>query len=388
MPFSFLQAWTTGTSFNPSQVSGFFVPVVKDPVDDVGGSGSLAIDNLAAYNVGSRSGPSAFESIQPNLTASGVAAQWLANQQQPTGLLKSWEEETLCNAHTYDQALALLVLANAQRWGEAGALVGALAAAQNSGGSWFKSRNCLTLAVIDNQKWLGDIAWAVYALSRYLQLGGSHPQAAIIRDRAAAWLVTQLNPADGCLMIDHTEGTIDAWWALQSAGPAYTEEAEGLKNCLLTDHWDETMGRFKGGKNWRQPYLDNQTWGAAFLKAICEAGKARRALSYANSVLRLPAQGGQLLSFDGQGGPWSVWNEGTAQCIAVGGNGAYDLLLKLLAQQRLDGAMPGSPDDFNGGGVWTTRWHGVAPTAWLYFALNGEPFHPSGCIWLPIILKQ
>lgn len=61
----------------------------------------------------------------------------------------------------------------------------------------------------------------------------------------------------------------------------------------------------------------------------------------------------------------------------------------MLAQQREDGAVPGSPDDFSGGGVWTTRWHGVAPTAWLYNALNAEPFHLA-CylIHMPIVLKE
>jgi len=150
------------------------------------------------------------------------------------------------------------------------------------------------------------------------------------------------------------------------------------------------MGHLKGGKNWWQPYLDNQTWGAAFLKAIGKGKKACRALSYAKEVLRLPAQGGQLFGFDGQAGPWSVWNEGTGQYIAMGGDGADDLLLELLAQQREDGAVPGSPDEFLGGGVWTTRWHGVAPTAWLYNALSGQPFHPTRYFWvyLPIMLKN
>jgi len=276
------------------------------------------------------------------------------------------------------------VFSNESMWTEADALVNALATVQNPDGSWFQSYYCSTQPV--GNKWEGDIAWAVYALSRYLAWGGTHPQASTAINKGAAWLTTRL-AADGCLVIDHTEGTIDVWWALQAAGPEYANEAEALKNCLLTYYWDEEMGRFKGGKNWRQPYLDNQTWGGAFLKAICEWEKARRALSYAREVLRLPAQGGQLFGFDGQGGPWSVWNEGTGQYIAAGGDGADDLLLELLAQQREDGAMPGSPDEFSGGGVWTTRWHGVAPTAWLYNALNSEPFHPA-CIYVPIVLKN
>lgn len=390
IPFNFLEPWTEGTTFNPGQVSGFFVSVVKDPADDVGGSGSLAIDNLATYNVRLRRVSAAFEKVSPNSTAMIAAANWLADQQRNTGLLKSWQEEAICVAHTYDQALALLVFSREDRWAEADTLVEALVQAQNGDGSWYKSYDCNnnSLPCVHCTKWEGDIAWAIYALNRYLALNGSHPQAIAARNRAAAWLTTRLSPTDGCLLIDHTEGTIDAWWAFQSSGPAYVEEAEGLRDCLLGGYWDETMGRFKGGKNWQQPYLDNQTWGAAFLKAICEEDKARRALSYARDILRLPAQGGQLFGFDGQGGPWSVWNEGTAQYIAVGGERANELLLELLAQQRSDGAIPGSPDEFNGGGLWATRWYGIAPTAWLYNALNGEPF-PAGCqkTWLPVILK-
>ena len=392
IPFGFLQPWTNGTTFDPSQVSAFFVSVVKDPVDDVGGIGRIAIDNLSAFNVISRPVPTTYEAVAPNPVASNAAAGWLASQQRGTGLVKSWEEESACIAHTYDQALALLVFTNEQMWTQAFSLTNALSNTQNYNGSWFKSRNCDTLAVVEPNPWEGDIAWAIYALSAYIDAGGTHPVATAIRNRAADWLVTRINPADGCLVIDHTEGTIDAWWALHAAGSAYTNAANGLKNCLLTQYWDEAMGRFKGGKSWYQPYLDNQTWGAAFLGAIGEVEKARRALSYANAVLRLPVQGGQLFGFDGQGGPWSVWNEGAAQYVAAGGAEANDLLSEILAQQGIDGAMPGSPDEFSGGGVWTTRWHGVAPTAWLYFALNCEPFHPSPIpcfrLYLPTILKN
>jgi hypothetical protein len=375
IPFKFLEAWTPGTQFNPAQVSALFISVVKDPVEDAGGAGTIAIDNLSAFNVGYRSVPGAFEAAPANRKAAQAAAGWLATQQKSTGLVKSWEEESICVAHTYDQALALIVFANEGMWTQADALVDGLSAIQNSDGSWFKSRNCTTLAAVDGSKWEGDIAWAVYALGRYLALGGTHAQATTARQKGAAWLATRVNPADGCLVIDHTEGTIDAWWAFQSAGPGYVDKAEKIKSCLLTYYWDNEMGRFKGGRNWWQPYLDNQTWGAAFLKAVGENEKAQRALSYARDVLRMPAQGGQLFGFDGQAGPWSVWNEGTAQYIAAGGEGAHDLMSEVLTQQQQNGAMAGSPDGFNGGGVWTTRWHGIAPTAWLYNALCGEPFH-------------
>jgi hypothetical protein len=391
VPFNFLDPWTEGSTLNPSHVVAFIISVVKDSDDDVGGVGRLAIDNLNAYNVVSRTVPADFSTPTTHTVASAAAAQWLASQQQGTGLLKSWENEPICTAHVYDQALALIVFAHAGMWPQADALAGALAQVQNPDGSWFKSYDCQDThgsACVHCYQWEGDVAWAIYALSRYLALGGAHPQADSAMQNGAAWLATRQAPG-GCLVIDHTEGTLDAWWALQAAGLGYRDEAERLKCCLLAYYWDDTMGRFKGGRDWQQPYLDNQTWGGAFLRAIGRKGDARRALSYAHQVLRLPAQGGQIFGLDGQGGPWSVWNEGSGQYVAVGGEGADDFLLELLAQQRRDGAMPGSPDDFSGGGVWTTRWHGVAPTAWLYFALNpGEPFHGTVWTWLPLVLRH
>jgi hypothetical protein len=372
VPFAFLEPWTAGAGFDPAQVSALFVSVVKD-ADDLGGAGSIAIDNLGAFNAAARRVPPDFEPPPVSRRASIAAASWLAAQQRPNGLLKSWDGDTRCLAYTYDQALALVVFARERMWANADALAGALVALQNPDGSWYQTRDCDTLEAVGSppNKWEGDIAWAVLALSQYVRLRGPPPAISAARDRAADWLAAQINPTDGCLMIDHTEATIDAWWAFQSAGRP--SAATQIKNCLLTFYWDSSIGRFKGGRNWLQPYLDNQTWGAAFLKAIGEQEQARRALSYAQAALLVPARGGQLFGFDGHGGPWSVWNDGAGQYIAAGGPGTADLLRELLAQQRADGALPSSPDAWNGGGAWTTRWGGVAPTAWLYNAMNCGP---------------
>jgi hypothetical protein len=392
IPFKFLAPWQGGT-FDSEHVVAIFVSVVKDGDDDTGGAGLLAIDNLNAYNVAGRTVPTEFPAVVSNTVASSAAVQWLASQQQGTGLLKSWAEESICTAHVYDQALALIAFSHEGRWLEADDIVAALVKAQNPDGSWYKSYNCsdTNLPCVHCHKWEGDIAWAIYALGRYQALGGTHPGAVPAMCNGTRWLAGRVDPDNGCLSIDHTEGTIDAWWAFQAAG--YNDEATGIRSCLLSHYWDEEMGRFKGGRDWWQPYLDNQTWGGAFLKAIGEQEDARQALAYARDVLLLPAQGGQVFGLDGQGGPWSVWNEGIGQYVAVGGDGADDLALELLAQQREDGALAGSPDEYSGGGVWTTRWHGVAPTAWLYLALNDEPFHAGAvakcsCIYLPVVLSD
>jgi hypothetical protein len=374
-PFRFLHPWTAGTTLNPGQVTAFFVSVVVDPADDTGGVGALALDNIGAFNVADRAVPTDKQSAPGNATAATAAADWLVAQQRSIGLVKSWQEEATCVSHTYDQALALLVFLDDGRSSEAEALVDALVLTQNANGSWYKSRSCHTLVPVGTEEWEGDVAWAVYALSRYLLLGGSHVDALTTRNRAADWLKSRFDP--GACTIggrDHTEGMIDLWWALDTAGMPYECAALAVKRCLLNSYWDDGMARFKGGISWWQPYLDNQTWGGAFLRKSGFQRDALCALSFADAVLKVTAQGGQLSGLDGQGGPWSMWNEGTAQYAAIGGPGAADLVEELLAQQRSDGAMPGSPDEFTGGGVWTTAWHGVAPTAWLYFALTGSPF--------------
>jgi hypothetical protein len=376
VPFQFLHPWSAGTTLSPGQVTAFFVSVVVDPAGDTGGAGTLAIDNVGAFKLAGRSVPASRERAPGNDTAATTAADWLVAQQQPSGLVKSWQEEAACVSHTYDQALALLVFLDDGRSSEAEALVTALVATQNPDGSWYKSRSCDTLEPVGTEEWEGDVAWAVYALSRYLVLGGSRPDALATRNRAADWLVSRFDPLT-CTLTggrDHTEGTIDLWWALTAAGMPFEGPALEVERCLLSSYWDDGMGRFKGGISWWQPYLDNQTWGGALLRKSGFQRDALCALGFASAVLKLPARGGQLVGLDGQGGPWSIWNEGTAQYVSIGGPGAADLVEELLVQQRTDGAMPGSADEFAGGGVWTTTWHGVAPTAWLYLALTGSPF--------------
>lgn len=371
VPFEFLSP-----AFDPSAVTAVFLSVKNGTDGDAGGPGSLAIDNLGALRVADRPVPRLFESAAPSPEAADAAAGWLASVQRPNGLLKSWEQDRTCFASTYTQGLALLVFSAEGRAAEADAVARALVDLQNPNGSWFQSYDCDTMAPLTGNEWLGDVAWVVFALGRHLDDNGEPDEVSLARDRAAAWLADQIDPGDGCLGIDHTEGTLDAWWALRSAGPAFTAPAAALERCLLRTYWDADTGRFKGGRSWWQPYLDNQTWGATFLDAVGRPEDARRALGFARQTLLTPGRNGHLLGFDGQGGPWSIWNEGTAQYVAAGGPGARELAQELLAQQRSDGAMPGAPDHFEGGGVWNPRWYGVAPTAWLYFALEGGPFPP------------
>jgi hypothetical protein len=179
---------------------------------------------------------------------------------------------------------------------------------------------------------------------------------------------------------------LDAWWAFQATG--FYTEADQVKRYLLEDAWREDQKRWNRGYEDPVIVLDTQTWGASFAKAVCEPARGLTALSFAKYTLNTTSFSGTIRGLDGAG-PFSVWNEGTAQYVVAGGRGAQDYLNELRRQQRGDGAMPGSPDNFRGDDVWLTRWHGIAPTAWLYFAETGGPFVSSDpCqTYLPFIFK-
>lgn len=164
------------------------------------------------------------------------------------------------------------------------------------------------------------------------------------------------------------------------------EHAARLRDYLLTHVWDDHMGRFKSSASTNQIFVDNQTWGAAFLKAQGREADARRALSYAHWMLPVQSNTGQLCGFDGAG-PFSVWNEGTLQYVADRGENSQTYFDQVASQQASDGGLPNSPDDFLGYIVWLSRWHGIAPTAWLYFAGTRGPFQTIQRMFLPIVVR-
>jgi hypothetical protein len=365
-----------GSNLDLSRVERIFISVKNDSdITDYrneGGAGSITIDGLRLLKIGERKIPSDFESVNPDLNASGTAAKWLASQQKDTGLLQSWMEERN-SAHLYDQSLALIVFSREGMWGPANNLVKTLSELQNKDGSWNETYDCEDKSVISSKKWLGSIAWTVFALDQYQDLGGNLSEAKDSMELGADWLEERIKQSNDCLNEGPVEGLMDAWWALQAVGR--TEMADKIKQCLMESYWDEEMGRFTAGKGDWRPVSDVQTWGAAFLRANGEKEKALRALSYAREALLVTSQDQKVTALGDQAGPWSVSNECTGQYIVAGGEGSNQFLQELVSQQRYDGAMPGSPDNFKGAGAWNTQWHGVAPTAWLYFASNKGPFN-------------
>ena len=340
--------------------------------------------------------PSEFEPVTANPTVTQRAADWIAGQQQPHGLLKSWQEETSCRAWLYDQAVGLIALSESGHITAADLLVSRLHELQQTDTCWYAGYDCLDNTPIDTTTPVGANAWMAYALARYdaIRRGPSLTPTVATTDarECARWLASLQRP-DGSLPAlpgeptAPTEPNLDAWWAFQATG--HCTQAQRLQDFLLGQVWDDELGRFKSSPDTYQIFLDNQTWGAAFLRAVCRKTDARRALSYARWTLAATSIDGRICGFDGAG-PFSVWNEGTLQYVAAQGENNQYYWEQAAGQQVPGGGLPGSPDDFRGYIVWLTRWRGVAPTSWLYFAGTGGPFHTGPCTiyYLPIILRN
>jgi hypothetical protein len=365
-----------------SQVSAIFISVAKT-ADGVGGIGSFIVDELQYLNIASRSVPAEYKFVTTSPDVAQKAAAWIAARQQPDGLLKSWQEESVDYAWLYDQALGLIVLSKTNL-AAAAQLADKLHALQISDGSWYFGYHYLNDDPIETKKDIGPIAWTVYALALYSFLNNGPIAQQAYQDalEGAEWLAAQQSE-DGRLS-DITEWNLDAWWAFQATG--YQEQANDLGNYLLTQVWDEEVGRFKSAPNRYQIFLDNQTWGAAFLNAVGRDEDARRALSYAQWTLATTTSDGSICGFDGNG-PFSVWNEGTLQYVAAHGEHSQFYWAEMANQQALEGGLPNSQDSFRGYIVWLSPWHGVAPTAWLYFAGTGGPFLMER-LYLPVLLTN
>ena len=368
--------WTTTISQTSGQLDAIFISILRlndgEGLADVGGSGAVAIDGLQYLYSMSRPIPTAFEPVIVSPTRAASAAGWIGSQQQQSGLVISWADEPDPKAWLYDQALALLVLAKTDST-KASLLAQRLAVLQNDDGSWYEGYQpdaTDSTMYLGNKKWEGSVAWLVYALSRYVDAGGD-PLFMTHAISGATWLKSrQMEYIDGRVHTS-TEATLDAWWAFQATG--FITEAEQAKAYLLNEVWREDQQRWNRSDQDPIIVLDVQTWGASFAKAICQPERGLASLSFADYTLSTTSFSGLIRGLDGAG-PFSVWNEGTAQYVVAGGQNAQFYLNELRRQQKQDGVMPGSPDSFLGGDVWLTQWRGVAPTAWLYFAETGGPF--------------
>ncbi|MGH7451038.1 MAG: T9SS type A sorting domain-containing protein, partial [bacterium] len=369
-----------------SQIDRFFV-VVKRPLPGTGGgNGQFTIDHLQAGRAADWPRQKTFEAVRPDTAAAAKAARYFLHpdRQKNTGLFVSWKEEPVPLAHLYDQALVLIVLTREGIWNagtpintaaqKANRLVDFLTLIQKVDGHWARTWNPATGQELADDQWVGDQAWWIMALMEYARKSGDETAFASAQ-KGGDWLAAQIDLSGR--VVPSTEGTVDTWWAMIATHRLNL--ADKIQNYLLTQVWDADLKYWWRGRGDNpDPFIamDCATWVGEFAKSprVNKPEMTRAALSFVRSTLVTTDDNGSRCGFDGMG-PVSVWCEGTAQYVTAGGEGAQTFLDMLLSIQRADGGMPGSPNNWSSDCYgWLSDWTGLAPTAWLYFALTKSPF--------------
>jgi len=382
--YHYFSVGTPNTQIDWSRISGLFIAVKAISAADSGGSGRLAIDQIQADAAGLWTAAANFEPILPHARASQFACAYLQAQQQESGLLQSWKEEASPRGYLYDEALGLLVLSREGVWVNqtavndaaqaADRLAGFLIAQQKADGHWARAWNPHSGQQLTDDGWVGDQAWGALAMKEYSLKSGS-AGAALKAEACAQWLISQMD-ASGKIA-PSTEGTLDTFWALTSTH--HGTEAGRVRDYLLGTVWDADLHTFwRGYGTSPDPVvaMDCASWASFFLRhpAVQHPEMGREALSFVRRTLLTTNHDGTLQGFDGMG-PVSLWAEGTGQYVCAGGPDAAYFRDVLLSLQRPDGGMPGSTEDWSSTAYgWLSTYTGVAPTAWLYFALTRAPF--------------
>ncbi len=370
-----------------SKIRRFYLVVKRPAAGQGGGAGQLTVSRLQHDRAADWPRQAAFAAIDTNRLDVSLAAvgalNYLLSQQQPTGLLVSWPEEASAKAWLYDQALALIALSREGVWQSqvatnqaavaAQALARFLVQAQKPDGHWARAWDPFSGSELVDDGWVGDQAWCVIALSECAYRSGGAGALGAAK-RGAQWLAARIGPWGGIQGYPSTEATVDAWWAMIAT--FRFPDAEAIRGYLMGPVWDADLRYWWRGSNDPPIAIDCATWLSAFARhpLVAQPDRGLAALSLVRRTLVTTSDDGQLCGLDGMG-PVSIWNEGTAQYVAAGGEDAPAFFDTLLSQQNPDGSLRGSPDNWSTDAFgWLTRWRGLAPTDWFYFTIRGLPF--------------
>jgi len=378
--------------------------------------GGLDLDELAAVDLRPgaphRRPPESRELVIPDPDIRAQAAAVIVAHQDANGLVPAWFPEPSPNYNTYTNAMALLVfLAEWQRSGDSGyrnaavRLTDALIALQiapphGNAGGWMTAYaprdgaissfdpNCTgDEPIVDGDdrevnrcSWVGNAAWALLALIRArdaaIPVNAATLDSAI--DAATDWLVAQIGRTNAYpdLMTRGLEGNVSSWFAIAAAGR--TAIAHSFGEAIFRHGWDPVEQRLKmgaGATDFGSAIDMTGSWGAQFLRRIGRNAEALANQSYAASVFPTTSFDDSIQGVGDIAGPWTPTVEFGAQAAAAGMPGANAIMREIGRLQDADGSFPGGADEWYGGigTPWTTTMTGVAPTAWVYFAQNGDP---------------
>jgi hypothetical protein len=382
---------------------------------------TLWFDELAAVDLRPgaphRLAPAAPELVTANAVIRARAAVVLRDKQIRADLAPAWYEESTPNYNTYAQAVRLLVLVReyqltrddsfrqaAQRTiaamlrlqcGSSTPPTAACAPGSMNAGGWFTAYEwngtrmiprdgCggaeSAVSDVDRCFWIGNTGWMLMALDRArTTLPGDRTAITSAIDNASAWLLRLRGRlADAPDVITYgLEGNISAYFGLIAAR---RPEARAFGEAIVQRGWDAIEGRMKIGvlpSDFGIAMDTAGSWGVHLLRSLGREADARLSQSFIASMYRVTSFSGAYEGYADVNGPWTLTVEFGAQGADASIPGAQHVMDQIHALQAADGSFPQSVDDFSGWGAWVTSWHGLAPTAWVYFVHAGSPLQTA-----------
>ncbi|HEV8713426.1 MAG TPA: hypothetical protein VGX03_11420 [Candidatus Binatia bacterium] len=233
---------------------------------------------------------------------------------------------------------------------------------------------------INRCSWIGNTAWAVIVLARLKNSGiyNNPAELDVSVAKATSWMVAQIgrSPKYPDLVTEGLEGNISTYFGLLAADKG--SEAQRVGNSTYENGWDAKEQRLKigaGPSSYATAMDTAGSWGAEFLRCIGKKEDALSSQAYAATVLRTNSFDTLVNGYGDIAGPWTMTVEFGAQGAAAGILDSDYVMKQIYPLQKPDGSFPNSTDNWFGGTVpaFTTTMTGVGPTAWVYFAQNGDP---------------
>lgn len=340
----------------------------------------------------------------------------IITQQSTSGLIRSYEylsdmdghgTSRQQNSYTYDQALALLVaVAEGDRVWADDLLRGLSHLQVRTGefaGAFASSGEQHNPANVDKNYYTGGNAFALYALTRYVEAYGDQNNARYMLERGLQYISqvrTNNGPAEGLyeggrsytddggrkeIKWHSTEHNTDLWHVFERASRVLNrhdlkQKADDLATAIIAKLWNSSEERFNQGFNDDDYALDTTSWGAVFLAAVGEYDKAVKSAANAEAYKHASNRAiGYTPYINRTTTVPTVWYEGTygvAHAHAALGNKAMfeQVTSQSMVGQRTSGGFPYADDEDMPNG--RSRATSVASTSWFLLATK----YPDG-IW-------
>lgn len=312
------------------------------------------------------------------------ALAFLRSRIAPSGLVDSYVEDLVDYSYTYDNAMAALAFISEGDYPSARLILDAFNSMPTEPSGGFLHRyHAQTKLPEAGILYGGPNAYLLQAMNLYfLQTGDDRYNA--LAQRLGNFLLT-LQDTDGGLFgragvtWKSAENNLAELCALRNLGkvqniPLYVDQAELIRNFLVTECWDGT--RFRQGENDPTIVTDVQALGAMVLGPAYANGAS---WIEGQTLTSMPYSGRKKVTgFDFDTNRDTVWTEGTLQ----------ESLAFLVAQKttkykfyRTEATKLQSPsggfwlasNPGSAGPDWTLqKWQSVAPTAWFICVMNQD----------------